>query len=90
MSALTPEKTAEIAEQFGGSASNTGDTRVQIALLSQRIDDLTGHLRDHSKDHSSRRGLLALVGRRRRLLDYLQAKDIEAYRSLVSELGLRK
>lgn len=90
MSTLTPEKTAEIAEKFGGSASNTGDARVQIALLTQRIEDLTGHLRDHAKDHASRRGLLMLVGRRRRLLDYLQAKDLDGYRELVAELGLRK
>lgn len=90
MSTLTPEKTAEIAERFGGSATNTGDARVQIALLTQRIEDLTAHLRDHAKDHASRRGLLMLVGRRRRLLDYLQAKDLDAYRELVAELGLRK
>ncbi|MBU6336292.1 MAG: 30S ribosomal protein S15 [Acidobacteria bacterium] len=90
MSTLTPEKTAEIAQRFGGSATNTGDARVQIALLTQRIEDLTGHLRGHAKDHASRRGLLMLVGRRRRLLDYLQAKDIDAYRALVTELGLRK
>jgi len=90
MSTLTPEKTAEIAAKFGGSATNTGDARVQIALLTQRIEDLTAHLRDHAKDHASRRGLLMLVGRRRRLLDYLQAKDLDAYRELVSELGLRK
>lgn len=90
MSTLTPEKTAEIAEKFGGSAGNTGDTRVQVALLTQRIEDLTSHLRGHAKDHSSRRGLLMLVGRRRRLLDYLQANDLDAYRELVAELGLRK
>lgn len=90
MSTLTPEKTAEIAQKFGGSATNTGDARVQIALLTQRIEDLTAHLRDHAKDHASRRGLLMLVGRRRRLLDYLQDKDLDAYRELVAELGLRK
>lgn len=90
MSTLTPEKTAEIAARFGGDAANTGDTRVQVALLTQRIDDLTAHLRDHAKDHASRRGLLMLVGRRRRLLDYLQASDLDGYRELVAELGLRK
>ena len=90
MSTLTPEKTAEIAAKFGGSTTNTGDARVQIALLTQRIEDLTAHLRGHAKDHASRRGLLMLVGRRRRLLDYLQAKDLDGYRELVAELGLRK
>jgi small subunit ribosomal protein S15 len=63
---------------------------VQIALMTERINDLTEHLRDHSKDHHSRRGLLMLVGRRRRLLDYLQRSNLESYRSLVKELGLRK
>ncbi|MSX01694.1 MAG: 30S ribosomal protein S15 [Actinobacteria bacterium] len=90
MSTLTPEKTREIAATYGGGEQNTGDTRVQIALLSQRITDLTEHLRDHKKDHASRRGLLMLVGRRRRLLNYLQSSDLESYRELVAALGLRK
>ena len=90
MSTLTPEKTRELAATCGGGEQNTGDTRVQIALLSQRIEDLTGHLRGHKKDHASRRGLLMLVGRRRRLLNYLQRSDLEAYRELVGALGLRK
>ena len=63
---------------------------MQIALLTQRINDLTGHLREHSKDHHSRRGLLMLVGQRRRLLNYMQRSDLEGYRSLIRELGLRR
>jgi small subunit ribosomal protein S15 len=90
MSTLTPEKTREIVEQFGENGQDTGSTRVQVALLTQRINDLTEHLREHKKDHASRRGLLMLVGRRRRLLNYLQKSDVEAYRALVRELGLRK
>ncbi|CAB4344215.1 unannotated protein [freshwater metagenome] len=90
MSTLTPEKTRELAATYGGSEANTGDTRVQIALLSQRIEDLTEHLRGAKKDHASRRGLLMLVGRRRRLLNYLQSSNLEAYRELVAALGLRK
>ena len=87
---LTQERKAEIVSQFGENAQDTGNTRVQIALLTQRINDLTGHLREHSKDHHSRRGLLMLVGQRRRLLRYLQKKDLEGYRSLIRELGLRR
>lgn len=87
---LTQERKAEITAQFGAGPEDTGNTRVQVALLTQRINDLTEHLREHKKDHHSRRGLLMLVGRRRRLLNYLQRNDLEAYRSLVRELGLRK
>jgi small subunit ribosomal protein S15 len=87
---LTQERKAEIVTQFGESAQDTGNTRVQIALLTQRINDLTGHLREHSKDHHSRRGLLMLVGQRRRLLNYMQRHDLEGYRSLIRELGLRR
>jgi small subunit ribosomal protein S15 len=90
MSTLTPEKTQEIVTQFGANETDTGNTRVQIALLTQRINDLTGHLRTNKKDHHSRRGLLMLVGRRRRLLNYLQKKDLEGYRALIKELGLRR
>jgi small subunit ribosomal protein S15 len=90
MSTLTPEKTQEIVTQFGANEKDTGNTRVQIALLTQRINDLTGHLRTNKKDHHSRRGLLMLVGRRRRLLNYLQKKDLEGYRALIKELGLRR
>ena len=87
---LTQERKAEIVAQFGTDQRDTGNTRVQVALLTQRINDLTQHLREHGKDHHSRRGLLMLVGRRRRLLNYLQRNDLEGYRSLVRELGLRK
>jgi small subunit ribosomal protein S15 len=88
--ALTQERKAEIVTQFGETDQDTGNTRVQIALLTQRINDLTGHLREHSKDHHSRRGLLMLVGQRRRLLNYMQRSDLEGYRSLIRELGLRR
>lgn len=90
MSTLTPEKTQEITAKFGKDAQDTGNARVQVALLTQRINDLTEHLRSHKKDHASRRGLLMLVGRRRRFLNYLQRTDLEGYRALVRELGLRK
>ena len=87
---LTQERKVEIVTQFGENAQDTGNTRVQIALLTQRINDLTGHLREHGKDHHSRRGLLMLVGQRRRLLNYMQRSDLEGYRSLIRELGLRR
>jgi small subunit ribosomal protein S15 len=87
---LTQERKAELASQFGTDEKDTGNTRVQVALLTERINDLTGHLRTHSKDHHSRRGLLMLVGRRRRLLNYLQRHDLEGYRGLIRELGLRR
>jgi small subunit ribosomal protein S15 len=87
---LTQERKSEIVAQFGENPQDTGNTRVQVALLTQRINDLTEHLRANKKDHHSRRGLLMLVGRRRRLLNYLQRNDLEGYRSLVRELGLRK
>jgi small subunit ribosomal protein S15 len=87
---LTQERKAEIVSQFGENAQDTGNTRVQVALLTQRINDLTAHLREHRKDHHSRRGLLMLVGQRRRLLNYMQRSDLEGYRSLIRELGLRR
>ncbi len=87
---LTQERKAEIVTQFGENAQDTGNTRVQIALLTQRINDLTGHLREHKRDHHSRRGLLMLVGQRRRLLNYMQRADLDGYRSLIRELGLRR
>lgn len=90
MTTLSPERTQEIVAQFGASAQDTGNTRVQIALLTQRINDLTQHLRSHKKDHHSRRGLLMLVGQRRRLLNYLEKSDLEGYRTLIKQLGLRK
>jgi small subunit ribosomal protein S15 len=87
---LTAERKREIVTQFGENEQDTGNTRVQVALLTQRINDLTGHLREHRKDHHSRRGLLMLVGQRRRLLNYMQRHDLEGYRSLIRELGLRR
>jgi small subunit ribosomal protein S15 len=90
MPALTAEDKREIAERFGKDPNDTGATEVQIALLTRRINHLTEHLREHKHDHHSRRGLLMLVGRRRRFLNYLQKKDLEGYRSLIRELGLRR
>jgi len=87
---MTQERKAEITAQFGENPQDTGNTRVQVALLSERIKELTEHLRTHHQDHHSRRGLLMLVGRRRRFLDYLRKKDVEVYRALVRELGLRR
>lgn len=90
MSTLTPEKTQEIVTRFGENDTDTGSTSVQVALLTQRINDLTEHLRGHKRDHASRRGLLMLVGRRRRFLNYMQKSDLDGYRQLVKDLGLRK
>lgn len=87
---LTKEKKAEVVGKYGRDSSDTGSTEVQVALLTERINDLTEHLREHSKDHHSRRGLLMLVGQRRRLLRYLERTDLERYRTLVAELGLRR
>ncbi|MBJ7521982.1 MAG: 30S ribosomal protein S15 [Solirubrobacteraceae bacterium] len=87
---LTQERKLDIIKQFGENEQDTGNTRVQVALLTERINELTEHLRSHKKDHHSRRGLLMLVGQRRRLLNYLQSSDLEGYRALVKELGLRK
>jgi small subunit ribosomal protein S15 len=87
---LTQEKKIELISKFGESAEDTGKPEVQIAMLTERINQLTDHLRTHKKDHHSRRGLLMLVGQRRRFLNYLQRSDLERYRSLVKELGLRK
>jgi small subunit ribosomal protein S15 len=87
---LTTERKRELAAKFGAGEQDTGSTKVQIALLTERINHLTEHLREQKKDHHSRRGLLMLVGRRRRFLNYLQRSDLEGYRSLIKELGLRK
>jgi small subunit ribosomal protein S15 len=88
--ALTKEAKQELIDKHGRSAQDTGSPEVQIAMLTRRINELTDHLRTHPKDHTSRRGLLKLVGRRRRFLDYLQRKDLEGYRTLIKELGLRR
>ncbi len=87
---LTKEKKTELIGKFGRAGNDTGSAEVQVALLTERINDLTAHLREHAKDHHSRRGLLMLVGKRRRMLRYLERTDVERYRSLVGELGLRK
>ena len=88
--ALTKEAKQELIGKHGRTATDTGSPEVQIAMLTRRINDLTEHLRTHPKDHYSRRGLLKLVGRRRRFLNYLQRKNIEGYRALIKELGLRR
>ena len=87
---LTTDQKREVVQQFGKSEADTGSPEVQIALLTRRINHLTEHLREHKHDHHSRRGLLMLVGQRRRFLNYLQKKDLEGYRSLIRELGLRR
>ena len=90
MTALTSEDKRELTKRFGKNENDKGATEVQIAQLTQRINHLTEHLREHKHDHHSRRGLLMLVGQRRRFLNYLQKKDLEGYRSLIRELGLRR
>jgi small subunit ribosomal protein S15 len=90
MSTLTSERKLELVAKFGKAEQDTGSAEVQIAMLTERINDLTEHLRTHKKDHHSRRGLLMLVGRRRRFLNYLERKDLDGYRALIKELGLRK
>jgi small subunit ribosomal protein S15 len=87
---LTKEAKLEIIKAHGRSETDTGSAEVQIAMLTKRINDLTEHLRSHPKDHYSRRGLLKLVGRRRRFLNYLQKHNLEGYRALIKELGLRR
>jgi small subunit ribosomal protein S15 len=87
---LTAAAKREIVGQYGRDQDDTGSTEVQVALLTARINELTEHLREHSKDHHSRRGLLMLVGKRRRLLKYLQSSDIDRYRQLIQQLGLRR
>jgi len=88
--ALNPEAKKAIMVEFKLHDSDTGSPEVQVALLTQRIKDITEHLKIHKKDFHSRRGLLKLIGQRRRLLDYIQRKDIKRYRKLIKELGLRK
>jgi small subunit ribosomal protein S15 len=87
---LSKEKKAEIIIKYGKDSADTGSTRVQVALLTVRINELTEHFKIHKKDHTGRRGLLKLVGQRRSLLGYLKATDLNAYRELIAELGLRK
>lgn len=87
---LTKEQKLEVVKEFGQGEKDTGTTEVQIALITRRIEDLTGHFKQHKKDHSSRRGLLKLVGKRRRLLNYLKKTDIGKYREILKRLSLRK
>ena len=87
---LATERKQEIIGKFRSHESDTGSPEVQIALLSERITTLTEHFRSHKKDHHSRRGLLKIVGQRRRLLDYLKSRDVERYRKIISELGIRR
>ena len=89
MALTKDQRTALISDHRRGDA-DTGSPEVQVALLTKRIEELTGHLKMHSKDHHSRRGLLMMVGKRRRLLDYLRREDIERYRALIARLGLRR
>ena len=88
--ALTAEDKANIVKKHQTKPGDTGSTEVQVALLSARIEDLTGHFQAHSHDHHSRVGLLRMVNKRRKLLDYLKNSDLNRYRSLITELGLRK
>jgi len=87
---LLTEKKRELIDQFRRHPSDTGSPEVQISILSERIRYLTEHFKTHIKDHHSRRGLLKLVGQRRNLLDYLKAKDLESYRTVIQRLGIRK
>ncbi|MDQ0513733.1 small subunit ribosomal protein S15 [Mycoplasmoides fastidiosum] len=87
--AITKERKSELITTFGGSATNTGSTQAQVALLTERIKSLTEHLKVNKKDFSSKRGLFKLVSQRRRLLNYLKKRNIDAYRDLIKVLGLR-
>jgi len=87
---LTTEQKSEIIKKYAQHEGDTGSPEVQVALLTSRIQYLTEHLRTHRKDHHSRRGLLMLVGQRRRLLNYLRKKDVNRYRALIASLGLRR
>ncbi len=87
---MTKEEKLELIKQYGTNENDSGKSEVQIALLTKRINDLTSHFNAHKKDHHSRRGLMMMVGKRRRLLDYLVDKDIERYRTIIKELNIRK
>lgn len=87
---ISTQRTAELVAKFGGEAKNSGLTEVQVAILSERIANLTEHFKTHKKDNHGRRGLIALVSKRRKLLDYLKKKDETRYSTLINELGLRK
>lgn len=87
---ISKEQKEKIKETYGKHASDTGSPEVQIAILTQHINALTDHFKIHPKDHHSRRGLLKMVSKRRRLLDYLKSRDVERYRKIISELGIRR
>ena len=87
---VSKERKAELTAQFGNTPVDTGNPKVQVAILSERIKELTEHLKVHTHDNHSRRGLLKMVGKRRKMLDYLAKKDIERYRALIAKLGIRK
>ena len=87
---MTREDKLEIVKKHGSNEKDSGKTEVQVAILTRRINDLTEHFNAHKKDHHSRRGLLMMVGKRRRLLDYLAGKDISRYRAIIKELNIRK
>ncbi len=90
MSSLTKDQIAELVKKFGKNENDTGAPEVQVAIMTQRISDLTEHVKVHKKDHHNRRGLSKLVGQRRRLLRYIQKEDYNRYLQLIAELGLRK
>ncbi|UUX52113.1 30S ribosomal protein S15 [Nisaea acidiphila] len=87
---ITQERKGELIEKFGREKGDTGSPEVQVAILTERIVNLTEHLKTHKKDFHSRRGLLIMVGQRRRMLDYLKSKSVERYQTIISELGLRR
>ncbi|MDA3960500.1 MAG: 30S ribosomal protein S15 [Planctomycetota bacterium] len=87
---MTKDRKAEIIKDFGGTDGNTGSAEVQVALLTERVNYLTGHLQTHKKDHHSRRGLLKLVAKRSKLLKYIHSRDIEGYRAITDKLGIRQ
>lgn len=87
---ITPERKQEIIQEFGSKEGDTGSTEVQIAILTERISNLTEHMQSHKQDYHSRRGLLVMVGQRRRLLDYLKRKNKSSYESLIKRVGIRR
>lgn len=87
---MTKERKSEILNTYARAEKDTGSTEVQVALLTERINELTGHLKIHVKDNHSRRGLLIMVGKRRRLLNYLENEDVQRYRDIIAKLGIRK
>lgn len=87
---LSKEEKLTLVTKYGKNEKDSGTAEVQIAILTERINQLTGHFESHKKDHASRRGLMQLVGKRRRLLDYLASRDIERYRSIIKDLNIRK